>query len=71
MELVRREMPVHDSSAGDFGEKVRAYVRRRAEIEGKRLTERQVDELTKSLLDYRREIVEGLSALNHIGLRSK
>ncbi|NIM45223.1 MAG: hypothetical protein GTO54_06255, partial [Nitrososphaeria archaeon] len=53
--MVRREMPVHDSSAGDFGEKVRAYVRRRAEIEGKRLTERQVDELTKSLLDYRRE----------------
>ena len=40
-------------------EKVRDYIRRRAEVEGRRITERQLDDLTQSLLEYCEEILEG------------
>jgi len=69
MGLVRGGLPADHSDLGVFERKVRAYVRRRAEVEGRELTEGQVEELTENLLDYHREILEGLNVLNRAGLR--
>ena len=71
MGLVRGEMPVHHSDRREFEEKVRAYIGRRAGIEGRKLTERQVGELTENLLEYHREILEGLSVLRPVNLRER
>jgi len=56
-------LPSHHSDSGQFGEKVRSYLVRKAEIEGRRLTEEQLDELTECLLKYHDDILEGLRAL--------
>lgn len=69
--LVRGEMPVHHSDPRKFEEKVRAYIVRRAEIEGRKLTERQVGELTDNLLEYYREILKGLNVLSPVDLRGR
>ena len=52
-----------------FDRSIRAYVIRRAEIEGKRLTERQIDDMTENLLDYHRQIIEGLNVLGEVDPR--
>ena len=44
-------------------EKIKSYVKRKAEIEGKQLTEKQIAELTDSLLEYHKGILQGLSIL--------
>jgi len=56
-------LPSHHSDQGQFREKVRSYLMRKAEIEGRRLTEEQFDELTECLLKYRDDMLEGLRTL--------
>ena len=56
--LVKGDLSVQDRK-GEFVGRVRAYVRRRAEVEGRRFTERQVEDLTDGLLECCEEILEG------------
>jgi len=58
-----KALPSHHSDQGQFREKIREYLIRKAEIEGKRLTNEQLDELTECLLKYHKDIVEGLRTL--------
>jgi len=64
MALVRgKALPNDHSESGQFREKVRSYLVRKAEIEGKRLTDEQLDEFTECLLKYHEDILEGLRTL--------
>ncbi|MCW4026361.1 MAG: ribbon-helix-helix domain-containing protein, partial [Candidatus Bathyarchaeota archaeon] len=67
--IVRIDVPVHRPNLGESEEKIRAYVIRRAEIEGKSLTEKQIAVMTENLLDYQRHIIEGLNVLDRVNPR--
>jgi Arc/MetJ-type ribon-helix-helix transcriptional regulator len=52
--------PANHLDLKQFERDIRRYITERAEREGKRLTKERLDELTKDLLEYNQELLEGL-----------
>jgi len=58
-----KTLPAHHLDLKQFEEYVRRYVEERAEREGKRIAKEWLDELTEELLEYYKELLEGLSLM--------
>jgi hypothetical protein len=56
-----KTLPTNHLDLKEFEEYVRRYVEERAKREGERITKERLDELTKYLLEYHKEMLEGLS----------
>jgi hypothetical protein len=56
-----KTLPTNHLDLKEFEEYVRRYVEKKAERENKRITKEQLDELTEYLLEYHKEMLEGLS----------
>ena len=56
-------LPAHHLDLKQFEQYVRGYVEERAEREGRGITKEQLDELIEDLLEYYKEILEGLSLM--------
>jgi len=56
-----KTLPTNHLDLKEFEEYVRRYIEKKAERESKRITKEQLDELTKYLLEYHQEMLEGLS----------
>lgn len=64
VELARgKGLPKDHVDPSYIQEKIRSYVIKKAQIEGKELTEKQADELTTCLLEYHKELLQSLSLL--------
>jgi len=64
---VREKMvPANHLDLKQFERDIRRYVEERAEREGKRIAKERLDELIKDIVEYHKEILEGLSLVaNH------
>ena len=59
-------LPAHHLDLKQFEQYIRRYLEKRAEREGRGITKERLDELTEDLLEYYKEILEGLSLMaNH------
>ncbi len=58
-----KNIPNDHLSPNFIEEKITSYIKRKAEIEGKQLTEKQVICLTNNLLEYHKGILQGLQLL--------
>ncbi len=58
-----KAMPSHHSDIVQFEERVRSYLVKMAEIGGKSLAKRELDELTESILKYHKGMLAGLKTL--------
>jgi Arc/MetJ-type ribon-helix-helix transcriptional regulator len=56
-------LPAHHLDLKQFEQYVRGYVEERAEREGRGITKEQLDELIEDLLEYYKELLEGLSLM--------
>jgi hypothetical protein len=56
-------LPAHHLDLKKFEQYVRGYVEERAEREGRGITKERMDELTEDLLEYYKELLEGLSLM--------
>jgi hypothetical protein len=56
-----KTLPTNHLDPKQFERDVRRYIEKRAEREGKRITKEQLDELAEYLLEYHKEMLEGLS----------
>jgi hypothetical protein len=65
-----KALPSDHSDLPQFKERIRSYVRsylmRKAETERKCLTESRIDDFTECLLEYHKDILEGLQSLESI-----
>jgi Arc/MetJ-type ribon-helix-helix transcriptional regulator len=57
-------LPAHHSDQKQFGQRIRLYIKRRAERESREMTKKQLEGLTKEMLKYHREILEGLAVMS-------
>lgn len=55
-----KTVPTNHLDLKQFERDIRRYITERAEREGKRLTKERLDELTRDLLEYNQELLEGL-----------
>lgn len=55
-----KNIPNNHLSSRFIKEKIKSYVKRKAEMEGKQLTEKQVISITNNLLEYHKGILQGL-----------
>lgn len=58
-----KKLPAHHSDLKEFEQRIRRYIRKRAEREGRKMTRKRLDWLTKEILEYHKEILEGLSLM--------
>jgi Arc/MetJ-type ribon-helix-helix transcriptional regulator len=56
-------LPAHHLDPKQFEQYIRGYVEERAEREGRGITKERLDELTGDLLEYYKELLEGLSLM--------
>ena len=56
-------LPAHHLDLKQFEQYIRRYLEKRAEREGRGITKERLDELTEDLLEYYKEILEGLSLM--------
>jgi len=56
-----KTLPAHHLDLKELEQYVRRYIEKKAKRESKRITKEQLDELTKYLLEYHKEMLEGLS----------
>jgi restriction endonuclease Mrr len=56
-------LPAHHLDLKQFEQYVRRYLEKRAEREGRGITKERLDELTEELLEYYKELLEGLSLM--------
>jgi Arc/MetJ-type ribon-helix-helix transcriptional regulator len=54
-------LPAHHLDLKQFEQYVRRYIEKKAEREGRGITKERLDELTEDLLEYHKEMLEGLS----------
>jgi hypothetical protein len=54
-------LPAHHLDLKQFEQYIRGYVEERAEREGRGITKERMDEFTEDLLEYHKEMLEGLS----------
>lgn len=57
------KLPGHHSDLDKLEQLIKRYIIKRAEEKGKEVTEKYLIELTKELVDYHEEIVEGLNII--------
>jgi len=58
-----KTLPAEHPDQEQLGEIIKRYVKKRAEQKGKKITRKQLEEITKDLLEYHKEILEGLSLM--------
>jgi Arc/MetJ-type ribon-helix-helix transcriptional regulator len=64
VELARgKGLPSDHVDPSYIKERIRSYIIKKAQIEGKELTEEQADELTSFLFEYHKELLQSLSLL--------
>lgn len=61
-----KNLPADHLDPKQLEQSIRRYVMKIAEQEGKKITEKRLDELTKNLLEYHKKIVEGLTLSEHL-----
>ena len=59
-----KNIPNDHLSSRSMEEKIKSFIKRKAEIEGKQLTEKQVIDLTNNLLEYHKGILQGTSIID-------
>jgi len=58
-----KTVPAHHLDPKQLEQYIRTYVEKRAKREGKKITKERLEELTENLLEYHKEILEGLSLM--------
>jgi len=58
-----KTVPAHHLDPKQLEQCIRTYVEKRAKREGKKITGERLEELTEDLLEYHKEILEGLSLM--------
>ena len=56
-------LPAHHLDLKQFKQYIRRYLEKRAKREGRGITKERLDELTEELLEYYKELLEGLSLM--------
>jgi len=58
-----KTLPANHLDLKQIEQFIRRYLKKRAERKGKRISRERLDELTEDLLEYHKEILEGLSLM--------
>ena len=58
-----KTLPSHHIDLKQLEQHIRRYITKRAEERGKKITKEHLDEVTKDLVEYHQEIVEGLALM--------
>ena len=58
-----KTLPASHSSQKELEGFIKRYIMERAEKKGKKITKKRLEEITKDLLEYHKEILEGLSLM--------
>jgi len=58
-----KTLPPDHSDLKQLEQNIRQYITERAEKEGKEITKQRLDELTEDLIEYHKEILEGLNLM--------
>ena len=58
-----KTLPASHSSQKELEGFIKRYIRERAEKTGRKITKKRLEEITKDLLEYQKEILEGLSLM--------
>lgn len=65
MNMVKEKtLPGNHFDLKQFEQYVRRYVKKRAEREGRKIAKKRLDEITKGILEYHKEILAGLTLLS-------
>ena len=68
--IVKEEtLPAHHLEKEKLEERIRRFILKHAEREGRRITEKRLNELTKEILEYHERILEGLSLIEKVEKR--
>lgn len=62
--IKERTTPVHHLDLKQLEQIVRRYIKKRAGREGRKITEKRLDELTEDILKFHNELLEGLSLMS-------
>jgi hypothetical protein len=58
-----KKLPAHHSDLKELEQRIRRYIKKRGEREGRKMTKKRLDGLTKEILEYHKGILEGLSLM--------
>ena len=59
-----KALPADHPDQEQLGEIIKRYVKKSAEQKGRKITRKQLEKITKHLLEYHKEILEGLTLLD-------
>lgn len=59
-----KTLPAHHLDLKQFEERIRLHIKKRAKQEGRKITGKRLDELTRNVLQFHKEILKGLKLMS-------